>query len=156
MSETVIRYMTSSDVTEVAQIEALSFDTPWPESGFQKCLANPKLTSWVAQCEDVIASFCVFQQHRRKLEIVSIATHPDSYRQGFGSALVKKMTDKLKVKTRTRVSMDVDEKNLKGQLFLKSCGLLAVGINPSTEEEGTIVYRMVYRVPAEQGGEDDA
>ena len=155
MSETVIRYMTSKDVTEVAQIESLSFDTPWPESGFQKCLANPKLTSWVAQSEDVIASFCVFQEHKRKLEIVSIATHPDAHRQGCGSALVKKMTDKLKVKTRTRVSMDLDEKNLVGQLFMKSCGFVAVGINPSKDDEGVTVYRFVYRLPVEQGGEAD-
>jgi ribosomal-protein-alanine N-acetyltransferase len=155
MTETVIRYMTSSDVTEVAQIESLSFDTPWPKSGFQKCLANPKLTCWVAQTDDIIASFCVFQEHKRKIEIVSIATHPDSHRQGFGSSFFFYLTDKLKVKTRTRVSMDVDEKNLKGHMFLKSCGFIAVGINPSTEDEGTTVYRFVYRMPVEEGVEAD-
>lgn len=142
------RWMIRRDMEEVMEIERLSFEFPWTEEDFVKCLRQRNCIGWIAEIGDRVVGFAVYELHKTRLHILNFAVHPDQRRRGVGAQLAEKFVGKLSSKERTRLDLCVRESNLDAQLFFKACGFQAVEvIRDHYEDSEDDAYLFRYQLP---------
>lgn len=140
-----IRWMIRRDMPEVLHTEHSSFEFPWTEEDFLRCLRQRNCIGMVAeQCEKVVG-FMIYELHKTKLHILNFAVHPSWRRLGIGEQMVSKLIGKLSSHRRTRITLEVRETNLCAQLFFRSQGFRAVRVLRSYyEDSGEDAFLMSY------------
>ncbi len=143
--KTSLRWMVRRDFPSVLEIDHDSFDVFWSEEDFLKQLRNRSVIGMVAvDRQEQIVGFMIYRLEKNGYEILRLAVAPDCRRQGVGIAMLDKMADKLSRNHRTRFYMSVPEDNLDAQLWLRDCGIKAIGID---EDKYLFEYRLLS--PAE-------
>lgn len=142
-----IRWMIHRDYPEVCAIERCSFEFPWSEEDFIRCLRERNCIGTVAEHEERVLGFMVYELHKSRLHILNFAVHPDCRYRGIGSALTRHMINKLSAGRRTRIMLEVRETNLDAQLFFKPQGFEAATILHNFYKEWTEedAYLFQYR-----------
>ncbi len=140
-----VRWMIRRDMPEVMRIENQSFDDPWTTEQFIGCLRTRNVIGMVAELDDRVVGYMVYEFHKNRLHLKNFAVDFDFRRKGVGRAMVQKLISKLG-NQRDRLMLEVRESNLPGQLFFRSLGFRAEAIvdQPfdNCDEDG---YLMVYR-----------
>lgn len=149
-----IRWMIRRDMQDILQIEQAGFEFPWSEEDFVRCLRQRNCIGMVAERDDRVLGFMVYELHRNRLNILNFAVHSQHRRCGVGSQMVQKLLNKLAHQKRTRILLQVRETNLPAQLFFRNTGFRAISVMRDYYEDTTEdAYLMEYRYP-EQAGED--
>ncbi len=146
-----IRWLIRRDLAEVLAIENASFETPWTEDDFLNCLRQRNAIGMVAESVpgEHIIGFMVYELHKLKLHILNFAVQPGQRRAGVGTQMLGKLTDKLATHRRTKLTVNVRERNLGAQLFFHSQSMNAVNVMQRYyEDTDEDAYRFVYRLPA--------
>ena len=149
-----IRWMIRRDMPEVLDIERASFEFPWFEEDFIRCLRQRNCIGMVAELDDRIVGYMIYELHKNRLHILNFAVSATGRRQGVGSRMVGKLIGKLSPQRRSRILLEVRETNLAAQLFFRAQGFRAVSVlrdfyDDTTEDAYVMQYR--YReseVPA--------
>jgi len=136
--EVNIRWMIRRDMPEVLRIEAAGFDPPWAEEDFIRHLRERNCIGMVAEYDETIVGFMLYELHKTRLELLKLAVHAECRRQGVGQQMVGKLTGKLSSNRRNRIAMEICERNLDGQLFFRSMGFYAFAVVADA-------YAMQYR-----------
>ena len=127
-----IRWMIRRDMPSVLAIEAASFEFPWDEDCFIRCLRQRNCIGMVATLDDDnyedVVGFMIYELHKSRIHILNFAVKPKNRRQGIGSAMVRKFVSKLSCDRRSRLLLEVRETNLEAQLFFKSKGFRAISV----------------------------
>ena len=123
-----VRWMIRKDMPTVLSIEERCFGYPWREDDFIHCLRQRNCIGMVAERGDQVVGFMIYELHKFRLYVLSMAVDPDYSRQGIGRIMVEKLISKLSYQRRNRIILEVRETNLPAQLFFKSMGFQAVGI----------------------------
>lgn len=140
-----IRWMIRRDMPEVLTIESAQKKVPWTEDEFLKALRRRNCIGMVAEADDQILGFIIYELNKFKLSILNFAVHPDYQRRGVASQMTSKLIGKLSTQRRTKISMTVRESNLAAQLFLRSIGFKAIEVlREMYEDTGEDAYIMVY------------
>jgi ribosomal-protein-alanine N-acetyltransferase len=152
-----IRWMIRRDMPDVLQIERASFEFAWSEDDFIRCLRQRNCIGMVADVDDRIVGFMIYELHRARLHLLNLAVHPAWRRRGVGAAMVRKLVGKLSQQRRTRITLEVRETNLAAQLFFRQQGFRAVNVlrnfyEDSPEDAYVMQYR--YRPTSEEAAED--
>jgi ribosomal-protein-alanine N-acetyltransferase len=151
-----IRWMIRRDMPEVLLTEQQSFDYPWSEEDFLRCLRQRNCIGMVAEQGERVVGFMIYELHKTKLHILNFAVHPAYRRQRVGSQMVAKLVGKLSSHRRTRITLEVRETNLAAQLFFRSQSFLALRVlRAYYEDTGEDAYQMQYRIAAEASEEAD-
>ena len=141
-----IRWMIRRDMQEVLAIEAESFEFPWSEDDFLRQLRQRNCIGMVADCDDQVVGFMIYELHKTRLHVLNFAVAKEYRRHGVGRQMIAKLTDKLSQQRRSRLLLEVRETNLEAQLFFRSLGFRAVsvlrGFYEDTPEDA---YVMQYR-----------
>ncbi len=127
-SKVHIRWMIRRDMPEILGIEQQSFEFPWSEEDFVRCLRQRNCIGMVAENGDRIVGFMIYELHKSRLHILNFAVHADFRRQGVGRQMASKLASKLSYQRRTRILLEVRETNLSAQLFFRSTGFRAVSV----------------------------
>jgi ribosomal-protein-alanine N-acetyltransferase len=144
-----IRWMIRRDMAEVLEIENASFEFPWSEEDFIRCLRQRNCIGMVAERGDRVAGFMIYELHRSRLHVLNFAVASAFRRQGVGSQMIGKLVGKLSAQRRTRVTLEVRETNLAAQVFFRSQGFRAVSVLRDYYEDTTEdAYLMQYRYQA--------
>jgi ribosomal-protein-alanine N-acetyltransferase len=143
--------MIRRDMAEVLEIEQESFEFPWCEDDFIRCLRQRNCIGMVAELGERVAGFMIYELHKTRLHVLNFAVGRDFRRRGLGKQMLTKLVGKLSFQRRTRVLLEVRETNLPAQLFFRSQGFRAVSVlrdfyDDTTEDAYLMQYR--YR-PAE-------
>lgn len=142
-----IRWMIRRDMPAVLKIEDSSFDFPWREEEFVRALRQRNCIGMVAELGEEVVGYMIYELHKSRLHLLSIAVEPGYRRRGIGRALVQKLVSKLEHQRRTRVLLEIRERNLEGQLFFKEMGFRATCVlNEFYEESKEDAYLMQVRV----------
>lgn len=146
-----IRWMIRRDMNEVLDIEQESFEFPWCEDDFIRCLRQRNCIGMVAEYDDRVVGFMIYELHKTRLHIMNFAVSRDFRRRGVGRQMLGKLIGKLSHQRRTRIMLEVRETNLAAQLFFRAEGFRAVSVlrdfyDDTTEDAYLMQYR--YR-PAE-------
>jgi len=144
-----IRWMIRRDMPEVLDIETESFEFPWNEEDFVRCLRQRNCIGMVAEQGDKVVGFMIYELHKTRLHIVNFAVGKAWRRRGVGRQMVAKLIGKLSPQRRTRIALEIRESNLAAQLFFRANNFRAVSVLRDYYEDTTEdAYVMQYRYRA--------
>ncbi|MEX2171979.1 MAG: ribosomal protein S18-alanine N-acetyltransferase [Pirellulales bacterium] len=123
-----IRWMIRRDMSEVLDIERRSFEFPWFEEDFVRCLRQRNCIGMVAEHGERVVGFMIYELHKCRLHILNFAVAPEARRHGIGNQMIQKLIGKLSSERRTRITLEVRETNLSAQLFFKESGFFATSV----------------------------
>ena len=123
-----IRWMIRRDMPAVLAIEDASFEFPWCEEEFIRCLRQRNCIGMVAEVDDKVVGFMIYELHKNRLHLLNFSVDTDSRRRGIGSAMMEKLAGKLSIERRNRIMLEVRETNLEAQLFFKTFGFKAISV----------------------------
>ena len=146
-----IRWMIRRDMPEVLGIEEESFEFPWLEEDFIHCLRQRNCIGMVAEYEDRVVGFMIYELHKNRIHVLNFAVAAACRRRGVGSQMVAKLIAKLSSQRRNRIMLEVRETNLPAQLFFRENGFRAVSVLRSYyEDTPEDAYLMQYRYRVER------
>ena len=141
-----VRWMIRRDMAEVLAIEGESFDFPWLNEDFIRCLLQRNRIGMVAEHDDRVVGFVIYELSKARFQILNFATDPEFHRRGVGTQMVARLIGKLSAGCRTRVAIEIRETNLPAQLFFHKSGFRAVSVlRDHYEDTPEDAYRMEYR-----------
>ena len=148
-----IRWMIRRDMPDVLDIENRSFEFPWSEEDFIRCLRQRNCIGMVAEYDEQVVGFMIYELHKTRLHILNFSVHEDFRRRGVGHAMVSKLISKLSHQRRNRILLEVRETNLGAQLFFRRSGFNAVSVlrdfyDDTTEDAYLMQFR--YEPKAEE------
>jgi ribosomal-protein-alanine N-acetyltransferase len=145
-----IRWMIRRDMPEVLQIEQQSFEFPWSEEDFIRCLRQRNCIGMVAEYDERVVGFMIYELHKSRLHILNFAVSPDCRRQAIGEQMIAKLISKLSSQRRNRIMLEVRETNLDAQLFFRDAGFRAISVLRDFYDDTTEdAYLMQYRYQPE-------
>ncbi len=151
-----IRWMIRRDLPFVLNIENASFEFPWTEDEFIRCLRQRDCIGMVAERNEDVAGFMIYELHKNRIHILSFAVHPDYRRQGIGRSMIDKLVSKLAYQRRNRIVLEVRETNLDAQLFFRQLGFRATSVLRSFyEDTPEDAFLMQYRVALESAANEE-
>ena len=133
------------------QIEQDCFEFPWTEEDFLTCLRQRTCIGMVAERDEQIHGFMIYELFKQQLHLLNFAVAPASRRQGIGAEMVAKLKHKLSQQRRNEIVLSVRESNLPAQMFFREHDFRAMGIvrgyYDDTDEDA---YRLRFQLAAEQ------
>lgn len=146
-----IRWMIRRDMPEVIAIEDESFEFPWLEEDFIRCLRQRNCIGMVAEHDDRVVGFMIYELHNARIHVLNFAVASDYRRRGVGSQMAAKLVAKLSSGRRSRIVLEVRETNLAAQLFFRDSGFRAVSVlRAYYEDTPEDAYLMQYRYRPER------
>jgi [ribosomal protein S18]-alanine N-acetyltransferase len=147
-----IRWMIRRDMPEVLKIENTSFEFNWTEEDFLACLRQRNCIGMVAEQDNQVVGFMIYELHKTRLHILNFAVAPAFRRQGVGAAMVEKLVTKLSQQRRQEIVLEVRETNLTAQLFYHNQGFRATGVlrnhySDSAEDAYVMQFRLDQETP---------
>lgn len=121
-----IRWMIRRDMPEVLTIETEVFEFPWTEEDFLCCLRQRNCIGMVAEHDDKVAGFMVYELNKAYIHLVNFAVAKNLHRHGVGRQMVDKLIGKLSEQRRCRITLEVRETNLPAQLFFRAMEFRAI------------------------------
>jgi ribosomal-protein-alanine N-acetyltransferase len=141
-----IRWMIRRDMAEVLDIERGSFEFPWFEEDFIRCLRQRNCIGMVAEHGERVVGFMIYELHKTRLHILNFAVADQFRRRGVGRQMIEKLLGKLSSQRRVRITLEVRETNLAAQLFFKAAGFRAVTVlRAYYEDSPEDAYLMQFR-----------
>lgn len=141
-----IRWMIRRDMASVLDIEEKSFEFPWSEEEFVRCLRQRNCIGMVAEQGDAVIGFMIYELHKNRLHLLNFAVAPNCRRLGAGRAMIDKLASKLSGDRRNRIMLEVRETNLEAQLFFRQLGFKAISVlREFYEDTPEDAYLMQYR-----------
>ena len=142
-----IRWMIRRDMAEVLEIERTSFDYAWSEDDFLRCLRQRNCIGMVAEHNDRVVGFMIYELHKAKLHVLNFAVSREHRRLGIGTQMAMKLVGKLSSHRRTKITLAVRESNLSAQQFFRSQAFNATKVLRSYyEDSGEDAYLMNFRL----------
>jgi len=143
-----VRWMIRGDMDEVCAIEKATFEYPWSEDDFIRCLRSIKCIGMVAVDEHhVVMGYMLYELHKTHLHLLNFAVSDAFRRQKIGTVMIDKLIGKLTEKRRTNIQCEVRETNTEAQLFFRSAGFEAKEVLPLFfEEANEDAYLMKYTI----------
>jgi ribosomal-protein-alanine N-acetyltransferase len=133
-------------MSAVIDIEQRSFEFPWSEEEFVRCLRQRNCIGMVAERDSAVVGFMIYELHKNRLHLLNFAVASDMRRQGIGKAMIEKLASKLSAERRNRIMLEVRETNLEAQLFFRELGFRAISVLRSFYEDSPEdAYLMQYR-----------
>jgi ribosomal-protein-alanine N-acetyltransferase len=123
-----IRWMIRRDMPEVLDIEQQSFEFAWTEDDFLCCLRQRNCIGMVAEHQERIVGFMIYELLKSQLHVLNFAVAPWARRQGVGSQMIDKLVAKLAQQRRHEIRLEVREGNLPAQLFFHRQSFFATNV----------------------------
>jgi ribosomal-protein-alanine N-acetyltransferase len=141
--------MIRRDMPEVLAIEHESFEFNWTEEDFLACLRQRNCIGMVAEHDNHVVGFMIYELHKTRLHILNFAVGPAFRRLGIGAQMIDKLINKLSQQRRQEIVLEVRETNLAAQLFYHSQGFRAVQVlrnhyADSSEDAYVMSYRLDF------------
>lgn len=106
------RFMTLGDVDAVAELEQLSFSTPWPKEAFINEMTINQHAKYVVVTQDGrLVAYCGMWLIIDEAHITNIAVHPDFRGQHVGELLMRQMMELAVALGGTRMTLEVRPSN---------------------------------------------
>lgn len=144
-TEVDTRWLIRRDMREVLEIENQGFGTPWSEKDFLIALRDRRTIGLVAVQHSKVLGFVVYELHRGRLQLINFGVAMNQRRAGIGRQMIERLKEKLINQHREEIRIEVHERNLDIQLFLKAMGFLCVRVLCSREGHGSAdFYQFSY------------
>lgn len=119
--------MNAAHVAKIAEIEKVSFKTPWSAQMIADELKNPLANYFVVEKDGQVLAYMGYYRILDEAHITNIAVKPDEKRKGYGKALLSFVLNEMKENGVQRVTLEVNEKNIAAIRLYESFGFLTAG-----------------------------
>lgn len=137
--------MVIADYPSVVRIDACSFLQPWEIDDLGRELRPWNSIGRVMLLGGRVVAYMIYRLHKRAYEISRFAVDPDFRRMYIGCQLVDTLKLKLSPTGRNRIVIDVPERMLGTQLFLRSLDFRCYAVDRGGCGEDD-VFRFEYRL----------
>jgi [ribosomal protein S18]-alanine N-acetyltransferase len=127
-AQVYIRWRNPIDMPFVLAIEKDSFEFPWTEADFHKCLQHKMVICMVAEHNGIAVGFMVYELRKTRIHILNFAVAKEHRRRAVGSQMIAKLKAKLCTQRRRSIVLEVRETNLAAQLFFRELGFKAIAV----------------------------
>ena len=137
----MIRNVVKSDLSEIVDIENLSFSVPWPRFMFKSHLGSPGFVLY--EQDGIIKGYVIVDIIDSRVHLGSIAVHPKYVRCGIGTKLLDWCINFGKNYGANMFTLEVREKNRTVQMFYLKNGFEIMGIVPGyyIDDNAVAMYR---------------
>jgi ribosomal-protein-alanine N-acetyltransferase len=144
--------MIRRDMADVLKIERECFEYHWTEEDFLCCLRQRNCIGMVAEHENQVLGFMIYELFKSKLHVLNFAVAPWGRHSSVGTQMIDKLVTKLSQQRRKQILLEVRETNLGAQLFFQRQAFRAVCVlRDHYQDTCEDAYVMQYRLD----GEDD-
>ena len=140
--EFLIREALAADVKQIAEIEKVSFKTPWSEEMILSEMKEPLSCFYVAVFQQKIIGYYGFLHILDELHILNVAVDPDLRQKGVGKKLIEHLVEQARALSARAVTLEVRESNLPAIRLYESFGFACAGVRPHyyTDKENALIY----------------
>lgn len=137
----MIRNVVGADLSEIVDIENLSFSVPWPRFMFKSHLGSPGFVLY--EQDGIIKGYVIVDIIDSRVHLGSIAVHPKYVRCGIGTKLLDWCINFGKNYGANMFTLEVREKNRNVQMFYLKNGFEIMGIVPGyyIDDNAVAMYR---------------
>ena len=145
-----VRWLVRRDFSQVQAIEKMCFEFPWTSEEFLQCLHQPNCLGMVAQHEERVVGFVVYEMPKNRILITNIAVDPEFQRHGIARQMIQKIVSKMIYQQRHKVAIAIRETNLPALLCFRALGFRAATVLKNFYEEmDEDTYVLQYRLGKE-------
>lgn len=146
MNEVIITPMTSDDVSEVYDIERLSFETPWSEETLTYEVEKNLFSKYVvAKIDGVVVGYGGMWIIIDEAHITNIAVHPEYRGIHIGDKILKALIDTSQNMGIYAMTLEVRKTNIAAQNLYKKYGFEVAGVRPKyyadNNEDAIIMWK---------------
>jgi ribosomal-protein-alanine N-acetyltransferase len=124
------RYLVRRDLDAIVDIEAHSYyRSPWNEDDFIVTLRNVRCIGMVAEIDNRVVAFIIYEMQKTHLEIINLSVHKDYRRRGIGSFMIRNLASRLSATNRSCLIAYAPDSELSCHLFFRKCGFLATEVD---------------------------
>jgi len=135
VANTLIQPMSFHDIPFIEKLEQLCFAAPWSGDTYRHELAHNKLSAYWVMRPDAragegappILAYGGYWLMGTEAHIMTIATHPNYRRQGFGRRLLEAMIAHAHSAGATEIALEVRAGNHAAQAMYRAMGFVMVG-----------------------------
>ena len=107
----IITNMSEQHVAQVAALEKLCFSDPWSEKSVAGELSN-ELALWLVALEgETVAGYIGSQTVMGESDMMNVAVHPDSRKQGIATGLIVGLVEELRRRGSHSLTLEVRASN---------------------------------------------
>lgn len=110
-----LRAATLADLPQLVAIDQASNPHAWTHNQFSGSLNDPHSHIWLAEKNQHIVAFIVWQTVCDESELHLIATHPQYRQHGYASQLIEQMLQHAKQNQVSRIFLEVRHSNVAAQ-----------------------------------------
>jgi ribosomal-protein-alanine N-acetyltransferase len=145
-----VRWMVRRDFAQVLAIEESCFEFPWTEKEFLQCLREPNCLGLVAEHEDRVVGFVIYETPKNRILVTNIATDPAFQRHSIARQMIQKLVTKMLYQQRHKIVIEIRETNLPALLCFRSLGFRAMTVLKNFfEDQSEDAYVLQYRLGKE-------
>lgn len=141
------REMKSSDIPQVAVLEAALFTDPWSEAGISETLEQNNTFCFVAENREGVCGYLLVYYVLDECEIARIGVSPEMRRQGVAAFLMHELKMFCHASSINRILLDVRESNSGARKFYQHCGFTEDGVRKNfytePKENAVLMSRML-------------
>ena len=123
--------MQSCHVAPIAELEKLCFSDPWSENSIAYELTS-RLSYWLVAEEDgEVLGYIGSQSVLGESDMMNVAVHPDHRRKGIAEALILALSEELKLRNNTCLTLEVRASNTPAITLYEKLDFQQVGCRPN-------------------------
>jgi [ribosomal protein S18]-alanine N-acetyltransferase len=123
----VIRELSLADLSEVVEIENVSFSTPWRRETFQSLLGRSD-TDMIAAVEDeTLVGYAICWTVVDQAELGNVAVAREARGRGLGRLLVAESLERVRKRGARECFLEVRESNLSARNLYEQTGFTVIG-----------------------------
>ena len=148
-SEFAIVSMEEAHVPQIAELEKLCFNDPWPDQSIRSELTNP-LSLWlVALSEGEVVGYVGSQTVIDESDVMNVAVSPNHRRKGLAKQLFLTLESLLKEKKVHSLTLEVRPSNEAAVALYEGLGFVQVGRRPNyyhNPKEDALILRKEWEL----------
>lgn len=121
------RPATAEDLPAIVSIERGSFSDPWSVATFAEMLASSTDRCLVVAQGEVLLGYGIVRRIGPEAELLNVAVHPSSRRQGLGDALLAAILRELDAEGGVTVFLEVRASNIAAETLYRRHAFVPVG-----------------------------
>ena len=143
----VITSMHADHLDDLADLESMTFSTPWSYDALAEELQNPLAVFYVAEDVEAESAVGYLGMHHILDEgfITNVVVHPAYRRQGIATALLAELETYGKAHDLTRITLEVRASNQKAIALYEQMGYEKEGVRPGfydSPKEDALIYSL--------------
>ncbi len=139
----VIREMTESDITEIADLEKECFSEPWSENSLRDELTNETARFYVLRDNENLLGYIGANNICNEVYITNVAVSGNCRGKGYGKTLVNHLIKQSETERAFFITLEVRKSNENAIRLYEKCGFKLIGERKnfySKPQEDALIY----------------